>query len=227
MRTMPRWRHLVAATLLVSVPTLTACSSDSEDDAASAEETTTSIADSATTTAGDADATSGGNPTPTVASGGGSASQQGTPPPSPAPGVSVTLVAPAEPTPTTQAAPPPAEEVPETTVAAAPDTTPAVAVIRCRLTGNVGTGQLTVTASSAASGGNRGITKVTVARANDENATLTVDLTYLGPETGNGDQWTTNAIPNGTNFGNRLTITATSSDGKRATVTQSLPCSIG
>lgn len=113
------------------------------------------------------------------------------------------------------------------TTTAAPSTVPRIAVVSCRLTGNAGAARIQVSASSAANGGNKGITKVTVSRNNDEGAALTVNLSWMGSDTGNGDEWTTTSIPNGTNFGSTLTITATAADGTKGSLVQNLPCTIG
>lgn len=75
------------------------------------------------------------------------------------------------------------------------------------------TGSLVVTASSSASGGNRGVTSVYVNTYNNEGASVRTDLSYLGSETGNGDQWSSTRVAYGTGYEKQMTIVAKSSSG--------------
>jgi len=102
---------------------------------------------------------------------------------------------------------------------------PEIAIVSCAI-GN-GQGRLTVSASSTASGGNKGVTSVHVLTYNDERASLRTDLSWLGPETGNGDQWTTARVSYGSGFEKKMTVVAKSSSGatKSADFTgSSSPC---
>ncbi len=100
---------------------------------------------------------------------------------------------------------------------------PQIAIVACA----IGTGQsrLTVTASSTAPGGNKGVTSVHVLTYNDENASLKTDLAWLGPETGNGDQWSTARVAYGTGYQKKMTVVAKSSSGATKSADYSGPTS--
>ena len=76
-----------------------------------------------------------------------------------------------------------------------------------------GQGRLVVTASSPATGGNKGITSVQVITYNDEGASIRTDLTWSGAETGAGDQWSTQRVAYGNGYAPKMTIVAKSVTG--------------
>jgi hypothetical protein len=70
--------------------------------------------------------------------------------------------------------------------------------------------------ANASNGYRKGVKSVKMERQNNENAYLSFNAQWLGPETGAGNQW--NATLNyGTNFGKTLRVTATSDSNQTTT----------
>lgn len=88
---------------------------------------------------------------------------------------------------------------------------PTITIVSCQISAT--SGSLVVTASSSASGGNRGVTSVYVNTYNNEGASVRTDLAYLGAETGSGDQWSTTRVAYGNGYEKKMTIVARSSSG--------------
>ena len=75
-------------------------------------------------------------------------------------------------------------------------------------------------AASYSSGYRKGIRSIVVERPNEYNAWIDEDATWLGSETGSGDQWTVQPAGSRTQrFKDTLRITAKADDGT-TTVTQ-------
>ena len=88
---------------------------------------------------------------------------------------------------------------------------PTIAIVSCSI--NATSGRLTVTASSSATGGTRGVSSVHVLTYNDEGASVKTDLSPLGPDTGNGDQWSTTRVAYGNGYEKNMTVVAKASTG--------------
>lgn len=88
---------------------------------------------------------------------------------------------------------------------------PTIAIVSCSI--NATSGRLTVTASSTATGGTRGVSSVYVLTYNDEGASVKTDLSALGPDTGNGDQWSTTRVAYGNGYEKNMTVVAKASTG--------------
>lgn len=135
--------------------------------------------------------------------------------------------APPQPTPaapTTPAPTPTATPTPTPTPTPDPVANPSVTVLSQKCT----SGKLTLTLQASANSNYRkGITKIVVERANEYNAWVGSDATWLGQYTGAGDQWTSQ--PPGsqqTGFKPQLRITATSDTGQttRLDTAVTAPC---
>lgn len=126
--------------------------------------------------------------------------------PTPAPSASVA----ATPTPTASA-----------TATAAAIAPPSVTITeRKRIQGSA---RYTLTASSKARGGTKGISSVTGYQANDENAELSSKGTYLGEDAGNGDMWNVSVSCNPL-FGDTIRIVVKATDGQTTTIREKRPC---
>lgn len=132
---------------------------------------------------------------------------------------------PPQPTPTASAAPPttpPATPTPDPEPE--PVANPSLTVLSQKCT----SGKLTLALQASANSNYRkGITKIVVERANEYNAWIGSDATWLGQYTGAGDQWTSQ--PPGsqsTGFKPQLRITATSDTGQttRLDTAVTAPC---
>lgn len=88
---------------------------------------------------------------------------------------------------------------------------PTIAIVSCSISAT--SGRLTVTASSTASGGTKGVSSVHVLTYNDEGASVKTDLSALGPDTGNGDQWSTTRVAYGNGYAKKMTVVAKASTG--------------
>ncbi|MDP3207577.1 MAG: hypothetical protein Q8M65_00375 [Rhodoglobus sp.] len=109
-------------------------------------------------------------------------------------------VAPA-PAPSPSATPPPAPPAPSG---------PTVALTNQRCSG----GKLLITLTANADNSYRkGISKVVLERQNEYNAWIDSDASWLGPETGQGNQWTGNLPGNTQNIGKTLRVTVKGSTG--------------
>jgi len=104
----------------------------------------------------------------------------------------------------------------------APPSGPTAAVTNQRCSG----GKLIVTLTANADGSYRkGITAVTLERQNEYNAWLDSPATWLGPETGQGNQWTGDLPGNQQNIGKTLKVTVAGTTGSTTvTVPVSAPC---
>lgn len=73
-----------------------------------------------------------------------------------------------------------------------------------------------VITANASSGYRKGVQSVTMSRKNDENADLTFNGAWYGPETGAGDQWHA-TLNYQNNFGKTLRVVAKSDSGQTTT----------
>lgn len=117
-----------------------------------------------------------------------------------------TAAASAKPTPTPSATP---------SVTAQAIAAPAVTIKSAARSGQ--SYKITLVARSKASGGKKGITSVTGARANDEGAEISYPGTYLGEDAGDGDQWTLQVGCNA-NYGHELRVVVRATDRQTSTV---------
>ena len=141
-----------------------------------------------------------------------------TAPAEPAPSATPEPTATATPEPTATATPTPTPTATATTAAIAP---PSVTITeRKRIQGSA---RYTLTASSKARGGIKGISTVTSYQANDENAELPTKGTYLGDDAGAGDIWTVNVSCNPL-WGNEIRIVVKATDGQTTTIREKRPC---
>lgn len=149
--------------------------------------------------------------------------QQATPAPTATPvaqpSPSATPVAPTPaPTASVTATPTPAVTPSATAAAVAP---PSVTITeRKRLQG---TARYTLTASSKARGGTKGISSVTSYQANDENAELSSRGTYLGEDAGDGNMWNVSVSCNPL-WGDTIRIVVKATDGQTTTIREQRPC---
>lgn len=135
------------------------------------------------------------------------------------PSPSATPVAPA-PTAAVTAGPTPTP-TPTATATALAIAPPAVTITeRKRLQGSA---RYTLTASSKARGGTKGITSVTAYQANDENAELPTKGTYLGDDAGDGNIWNVSVSCNPL-WGDTIRIVVKATDGQVTTIREKRPC---
>lgn len=133
------------------------------------------------------------------------------------PSASATPVTPA-PAASASVAPTPTPTPTATVAAIAP---PAVTITeRKRLQGSA---RYTLTASSKARGGTKGITSVTAYQANDENAELPTKGTYLGEDAGDGNIWNVSVSCNPL-WGDTIRIVVKATDGQTTTIREKRPC---
>ena len=86
-----------------------------------------------------------------------------------------------------------------------------------------GTARYTLTASSKARGGTKGITSVTAYQANDENAELPTKGIYLGDDAGDGNIWNVSVNCNPL-WGDTIRIVVKATDGQTTTIREKRPC---
>lgn len=117
-----------------------------------------------------------------------------------------------------QASTPPV--APSTPPSAEPTVAPAAVTIAL-VSGQCQSGAFRVTVTANYDGSHRkGITGVEIERQNEYNAWISSDATWLGPETGQGNQWTGSAPGSKSQrFKETVRITATASGGATATTT--------
>lgn len=109
---------------------------------------------------------------------------------------------------------------PSTAPSTAPTTAPAAVTIAL-VSGQCQSGafRVTVTANYDSSY-RKGITSVEIERQNEYNAWISSDATWLGPETGQGNQWTGSAAGSKSQrFKDTVRITATATGGATAVTT--------